>query len=499
MSAISDYLLEQEKRKAGQSTGQTSVLGVSGKNVNEPALTTQKSAAPRTAAVNAAQSPQELNVRQDPEFEQTMQGNMNQKRQAIKLQESQAQAYAMPEQTGVQAPIQQADPTVGYALAGANKATEALGAFAENKKSAFDVGIQKLESSISEASGADTLGDYEAAVKTFESTQKELQAMQEGSEKWATLGDVFKIGQSGIGLASNVYDISQGNTSPKAYLQTAKSLYDTGSAISSALGGSTEAAGSAAYSGMGATSFGQPLTAEAGNFAGSLSYAPVTEIGGVATGPAVGTQAVTAGAAPAASSSIMFGPIAAVFAAAEAGKGFYGGSGPGVEYGSMDNPTWDNSGWSERTFRHPGLGGSPSLMLSNALDPNGNTLFGKVAKLGGTIEELAMKPLEDALGWLGESTVICTQLHIQNRISREVFKADGKFGSQMDKVEYLWYLSWGTKIAERMKTSKILSSIVAFFFVPISKYMAGEMGVGNGSKFGKICFKTLQFICRRIK
>ena len=93
-------------------------------------------------------------------------------------------------------------------------------------------------------------------------------------------------------------------------------------------------------------------------------------------------------------------------------------------------------------------------------------------------------------------TVVCTQLYKQNKITKEIYKADGKFGKQMDIKEYQWYLSWGSPLAHRMSGSKFLSYIVAFFMVPVSEYMAGEMGVGKGNFFGKVCFKVLQMICK---
>jgi hypothetical protein len=66
----------------------------------------------------------------------------------------------------------------------------------------------------------------------------------------------------------------------------------------------------------------------------------------------------------------------------------------------------------------------------------------------------------------------------------------------MDKVEYNWYKTWGVPLALRMKKSKLISWVVSFFMKPVSLYMASEMGVGEGSLFGKINFKVLQLVCR---
>lgn len=118
-------------------------------------------------------------------------------------------------------------------------------------------------------------------------------------------------------------------------------------------------------------------------------------------------------------------------------------------------------------------------------------LFGEDEKRD-KVQQL-LDPVGDILKAVG--TVICTELYIQKRISRETFKADAKFGKQMDKHEYEWYLSWAIPTVEKMKKSKVVSFIVSFFMAPVSRYMAGEMGVGEGSLFGKVNFRILQIVC----
>jgi hypothetical protein len=93
-------------------------------------------------------------------------------------------------------------------------------------------------------------------------------------------------------------------------------------------------------------------------------------------------------------------------------------------------------------------------------------------------------------------TFVCTELYRQGHLTKEVFEADAQFGKQMDKVEYAWYKTWGIPLAVRMKKSKLISRIVSFFMKPVSLYMAAEMGVGQGSLFGKMCFRVLQLVCR---
>jgi len=99
-------------------------------------------------------------------------------------------------------------------------------------------------------------------------------------------------------------------------------------------------------------------------------------------------------------------------------------------------------------------------------------------------------------GGLSLGTFVCTELYRQGYLTEDVFKADAKFGKKMDKVEYDWYKTWGVPLAIIMKKSKLISRIVKFFMKPVSLYMAAEMGVGNGSLFGKINFKVLQLVCK---
>jgi hypothetical protein len=93
-------------------------------------------------------------------------------------------------------------------------------------------------------------------------------------------------------------------------------------------------------------------------------------------------------------------------------------------------------------------------------------------------------------------TFVCTELYRQGYFGEEIFRADAKFGAQMDKIEYSWYKTWGVPLAARMAQSKLLSRIVSWFMKPVSLYMASQMGVGNGSLFGKLNFKILQLVCK---
>lgn len=93
-------------------------------------------------------------------------------------------------------------------------------------------------------------------------------------------------------------------------------------------------------------------------------------------------------------------------------------------------------------------------------------------------------------------TVVCTELYYQGHLTEDEWIADGKFGKQvLTPKEYEWYISWGKPLAAKMKQSKTVNWIVRLFMKPVSIHMAGEMGVGNGSFFGKIILRLLRLIC----
>jgi hypothetical protein len=98
-------------------------------------------------------------------------------------------------------------------------------------------------------------------------------------------------------------------------------------------------------------------------------------------------------------------------------------------------------------------------------------------------------------GLLG--TVVCTELYRQGHLTESEWIADGQFGKHiLTADEYQWYLSWGKPLAAKMKQSKVVNALARFFMKPVSLHMAGEMGVGEGSLFGKIILRLLQFVCR---
>jgi len=173
--------------------------------------------------------------------------------------------------------------------------------------------------------------------------------------------------------------------------------------------------------------------------------------------------------------------------------------------GSLKEPLAVEQYWGDELADH-GIGNArTNEIVADVLNPVGGLLTdtentAKMIATGGlsNISSETNVPAAIFTGGLSAvlGTFVCTELYRQGYLTESIFKADAVFGSQMDKVEYNWYKTWGVPLAARMKKSKTVSRITAFFMKPVSLYMAAEMGVGNGSLFGKINFKILQIICK---
>jgi len=157
--------------------------------------------------------------------------------------------------------------------------------------------------------------------------------------------------------------------------------------------------------------------------------------------------------------------------------------------GAFPRATGEIASNAERGFLQP---------LQDEVMENADITLDKYTEWSNKLARSALNPAGSILGAIEEliGTVVCTELYIQKRITSEVYEADAAFGKKMDKREYEWYLSWAKPLVVKMKQSQRLSAFVSFFMAPVSKYMAGEMGVGKGSLFGMVNFKILQIVCK---
>jgi hypothetical protein len=357
-----------------------------------------------------------------------------------------------------QAVKEQSDPNLPLYEAGANTVAGVMKSAAKNE--ATDMSGQKqsaIDTLVARANNATTQAEYDSAVSELEAMNQSTEQQSSGMQAVGAVG-------SAISGATSAYNIAQGSEKPEDYMSVGKSGIDAANYIGNAYNASV-----AAETGLKATN----AVAGTGSALGAVGDA----LGYVGAAYGIGKGLYEMGTADTPSEG-RYGLNEAIGGVMSAVTPFYAiGSGAA---GLVNAVTKPNEDWQT---------------AMGAFNPSG----AMQGRYQGSLQEKGLKQIDRFFGEdLGNyfGTVICTQLYIQNRISREVYKADGRFGREMDYIEYQWYLSWGRKLAQRMAFSQLISSIVAFFFVPISKYMAGETGVGNGSFRGKVYFKTLQLACR---
>ncbi|MDD5353331.1 MAG: hypothetical protein PHS93_09245, partial [Candidatus Omnitrophica bacterium] len=269
------------------------------------------------------------------------------------------------------------------------------------------------------------------------------------------------------------------------------------------------------------TGGGVSIAGELGSYIPEAAGTAEAGIGGVA---AEGGAELAADAATEAGSGIL-GTIGEGVSSIMPYAGYYGlakGAGTIASMVAKNNPNWAGTApghlalslkeplaveqyWADSLAEH-GVGNArTNEIVADVLNPVGGLITdtentAKMIATGGisNINSDTNVPAAILTGGVSAvlGTFVCTELYRQGYLTEAVFKADAVFGSQMDKVEYNWYKTWGVPLALRMKKSKLISWVVSFFMKPVSLYMASEMGVGEGSLFGKINFKVLQLVCR---
>ncbi len=98
-----------------------------------------------------------------------------------------------------------------------------------------------------------------------------------------------------------------------------------------------------------------------------------------------------------------------------------------------------------------------------------------------------------ALQYNDHTKVLCTELHRQGIMSDELYQADVEFAKTVDEATNRGYRLWATPIAKKMKTSKILTSILTPGIMSWAKHMAGQKTL-----FGTIAMAVGVPICRLI-
>lgn len=109
----------------------------------------------------------------------------------------------------------------------------------------------------------------------------------------------------------------------------------------------------------------------------------------------------------------------------------------------------------------PGVGGPIGSILSGVL-PVGDIL-GDVGDFFG--------------GLFGGGSVVCTELHRQGIMSKELYNNDVRFAhAHMSEVVLTGYRYWGIPVVHMMRTSPTVSAIAAFFAVNRAHYIASVTG-----------------------
>jgi len=102
----------------------------------------------------------------------------------------------------------------------------------------------------------------------------------------------------------------------------------------------------------------------------------------------------------------------------------------------------------------------------------------------------------------GDGTVICTELHRQGILSKDIYLSDQEFGRKLaieDPEAFAGYHAWAIPVVSLMKKSFLFTKFVALFALPWAREMHFiEAGVGKGSILGKFMIKFGVPICRFI-
>ena len=100
------------------------------------------------------------------------------------------------------------------------------------------------------------------------------------------------------------------------------------------------------------------------------------------------------------------------------------------------------------------------------------------------------------VGW-ASSTVICTELHRQGYVPKELLDLEKKYQSNFDHETYWGYRIWADPVVRGMRRSAMLTKIVALFGKAFIEEVAHRVEPERkGSKFGSLILKVGVPLCR---
>jgi hypothetical protein len=95
----------------------------------------------------------------------------------------------------------------------------------------------------------------------------------------------------------------------------------------------------------------------------------------------------------------------------------------------------------------------------------------------------------------GGGSVICSELHRQNKLDEATYVADSRFGRGVSPLVLLGYQVWGRKVVKAMRRSQRTTKAVQFMAMPAIKAIAKRAGHGEGSAFGEACLMVGIPVC----
>jgi hypothetical protein len=119
----------------------------------------------------------------------------------------------------------------------------------------------------------------------------------------------------------------------------------------------------------------------------------------------------------------------------------------------------------------------------------GNMLSGTTSLMQG--EKAANVQLPSAPSGGGGGTVICTELHRQGIMPSDIYKKDAAYGAALSWEVAAGYRFWATPLANKMKTSPLLTCILKIPAMKWAKHIAGT----EKSVFGYACQYIGEPVC----
>ena len=123
-------------------------------------------------------------------------------------------------------------------------------------------------------------------------------------------------------------------------------------------------------------------------------------------------------------------------------------------------------------------------------------VFDAVSDAASTVVDAVSDAVDSAVGWVDDSSVICTELNNQGYISNELYGIETFYGCSLPKEQLFGYRRWAKYVVKVMQKSKLATDIVYFFVKPVITEMASRVtGKTKGNLIGSLILKVGEPIC----